>query len=221
MLWQYARGRPLCVIGLGGAFATAHVSTAHDDGAASQVVFSIEPAQLADLAPGASASFTVTGLCGSARSVEESLLCALITGKAQQTLFTVAARCIGLPVCDQEPCIGRWNALIALVHSLRVNLGTSHHIDHGSCRFSSPKTSYHCHFLVQRRGDIKLLNCTGRRSRSQRWLCPSAPSPLSTPGSQASSPPRWCSRWRLETSLRSRWKCACGRHRPLASARRQ
>ena len=79
---------------------TQLMSSAHgNDARVLQVVFSIEPAQVAYLAPGTSVTFTVTGACGSARSVEESLLCALITGKAQQTLFTVAARCIGLSAC--------------------------------------------------------------------------------------------------------------------------
>ena len=61
--------------------------------AAVQVVFSIEPAQVADLAPKQTATFAVTGMCSSARSVEECLLCALVTGKVQQALFRVAARC--------------------------------------------------------------------------------------------------------------------------------
>ena len=83
-----------------GCIASWLMSAAHEEYALLQVVFSIEPAQAADLAPGASATFTVTGVCSTARTVEESVVCALITGKAQQTLFTVAARCSGLPVCD-------------------------------------------------------------------------------------------------------------------------
>lgn len=87
-----------------------------------QVVFSIEPAHVADLAPRASAIFTVTGMCGSARSVEESLLCALITGKAQQMLFTVAARCtrvLRLLLC--RPGLTRTsNTVASSMHSMHV-----------------------------------------------------------------------------------------------------
>ena len=98
MLWQVLHGEAIARDHALGQPCIQLVSVVHDDDAVSQVVFSIEPAQVADLAPGASATFIVTGVCASARSVEESLLCALVTGKAQQTLFTVSARCDGLPV---------------------------------------------------------------------------------------------------------------------------
>ena len=59
---------------------------------AAQAVFRVDPVQVLDLAPKASVTFTVKGLCGTVGAVEESLVCLLGAGKAQQTLLAVTAR---------------------------------------------------------------------------------------------------------------------------------